>query len=342
MHNPADEGGGNATIRDVAKRAGVSIMTVSRAFSAPNTVAAATLMRIESAAGEIGYVPHRLAGALRSGVSRMVAAIVPSLENSLFAAFLQGLSDGLAQNGLLLTAGDAERRPDSEDRLIAEYLTLRPRALVLHETMHTPETVARLRRLDVPVIEVGDLVDDPIQHNLSFSNKDAAAALTDHLLQRGRRQIGFLNLPTVLSARAGRRLDGYRAALHKAGVEITPDLIVESAGGYEAAIAATDRLLGSGRQLDAIIGAGDVFAIGALLACQKAGRRVPEDIAIVSFDDHEICAQLSPALTALSIPRRDIGLRTAKLIAGLGEGKVLPGVAIQENVGFTLAARASS
>lgn len=341
MRYPAEEGSGNATIRDVAKRAGVSIMTVSRAFSAPKTVAAATLLRIESAADEVGYVPHRLAGALRSGVSRMVAAIVPSLENSLFAAFLQGLSDGLAENGLLLTAGDAGRRPDAEDRLIAEYLTLKPRALVLHETAHRPETVARLRRLDVPVIEVGDLVDDPVQYNLSFSNKDAAAALTRHLLARGRRRIGFLNLPVALSTRASRRLDGYSAALQEAGIEIAPELIVESAGGYEAAIAAAERLLGSGTQFDAIIGAGDVFAIGALLACQKMGRRVPEDIAIASFDDHEICRQLSPALTALSIPRREIGLRTAGLIVGLGDGKAT-GTAIREDVGFTLAARASS
>lgn len=341
MRDPADEGSGNATIRDVAKRAGVSIMTVSRAFSAPKTVAAATLIRIESAADEIGYVPHRLAGALRSGVSRMVAAIVPSLENSLFAAFLQGLSDGLAANGLLLTAGDAGRLPDAEDRLIAEYLTLRPRALVLHETAHKLETVARLRRLDVPVIEVGDLVEDPIQHNLSFSNKDAAATLTRHLLQRGRRRIGFLNLPTALSTRAGRRLDGYRAALREAGIEIAPELIVESAGGYEAAVLAAERLLGSGLRIDAIIGAGDVFAIGALLACQKTGRRVPEDIAIASFDDHEICRQLSPALTALSIPRHEIGLRTARLIVGLGEDKAV-GAAIREDVGFTLAVRASS
>lgn len=341
MRDPAEEGSGNATIRDVAKRAGVSIMTVSRAFSAPKSVAAATLIRIESAADEIGYVPHRLAGALRSGVSRMVAAIVPSLENSLFAAFLQGLSDGLAENGLLLTAGDAGRRPDAEERLIAEYLTLKPRALVLHETAHKPETVARLRRLDLPVIEVGDLVDDPVQHNLSFSNKEAAATLTRHLLQRGRHRIGFLTLPIALSTRSGRRLDGYRAALHEAGIEIDPGLVVESAGGYEAAIAAAERLLQGELQADAIIGAGDVFAIGALLACQKAGRRVPEDIAIASFDDHEICRQLSPALTALSIPRREIGLHTARLIAALGGPKTASGP-IREDIGFTLTLRASS
>lgn len=341
MRDPVEEGSGNATIRDVAKRAGVSIMTVSRAFSAPKAVAAATLARIESAADEIGYVPHRLAGALRSGVARMVAAIVPSLENSLFAAFLQGLSDGLAEEGLLLTAGDAGRRPDAEDRLISEYLTLKPRALVLHETAHWPKTVARLRRLEVPVVEVGDLIDDPIQHNLSFSNRDAAAALTRHLLERGRRRIAVLTLPAAVSTRARRRIEGYRAALFASGLGIDEGLIVESAGGYEAAIAAAERLIGSGTQVDAIIGAGDVFAIGALLACQRAGRHVPEEVAIASFDDHDICRQLSPALTSLSIPRREIGLRTARLIAGLGPHPT-DGAAVREDVGFTLTIRASS
>lgn len=341
MRDPVGDSPGNATIRDVAKRAGVSIMTVSRAFSAPKTVAAATLARIESAADDIGYVPHRLAGALRSGVTRMVAAIVPSLENSLFAAFLQGLSDGLAAENLLLTAGDAGRSPDAEDRLISEYLTLKPRALVLHETTHRPETAARLRRLEVPVVEVGDLVDDPLRHNLSFSNKDAAAALTRHLVERGRRRIAVLTLPAAASTRARRRLEGYRAALLASGLDIDERLIVESAGGYEAAIAAAGRLLGAGLQVDAIIGAGDVFAIGALLAYQRAGRLVPDDVAIVSFDDHDICRQLSPALTALSIPRREIGLRTARLIAGLGP-RATDGVAVREDVGFTLTVRDSS
>lgn len=339
MSPPRNEGMGSATIRDVAERAGVSLMTVSRAFSAPKTVAALTLARIEAAAGEIGYVPHRLAGALRSGTSRMVAAIVPSLENSLFAGFLQGLSDGLAQEGILLTAGDAGRRAGDEDRLISEYLTLKPRALVLHETAHSPETIARLRRLDVPIVEVGDLVEDPIQHNLSFSNLDAAAALTDHLVQTGRRRIGFLTLPPAVSTRAARRLEGYCSALRKAGIELDERLIVKGIGGYAGAIAATEALLRSDARVDAIIGAGDVFAIGALLACQKAGLRVPRDIAIASFDDHEICGQLSPPLTALSIPRREIGMRTANLILGLG---LRQANVIHEDVGFTLAIRGST
>lgn len=339
MSPPRNEGTGSATIRDVAERAGVSLMTVSRAFSAPKTVAAATLARIEAAANDVGYVPHRLAGALRSGTSRMVAAIVPSLENSLFAGFLQGLSDGLAQEGILLTAGDAGRRTGDEDRLISEYLTLRPRALVLHETSHSPEAIARLRRLDVPVVEVGDLVEDPIQHNLSFSNREAAAALTAHLVQTGRRRVGILTLPPSVSTRAARRLDGYRDALQAAGIEPDERLIVEGVGGYAGAIAATGALLRSGARADAIIGAGDVFAIGALLACQQAGLRVPTDIAIASFDDHEICGQLSPPLTALSIPRREIGMRTASLIIGLGQRRAAP---IHEDVGFALALRGST
>jgi LacI family gluconate utilization system Gnt-I transcriptional repressor len=340
ISSPRSESSASATIRDVAERAGVSLMTVSRAFSAPKTVATSTLARIEAAANDVGYVPHRLAGALRSGTSRMVAAIVPSLENSLFAGFLQGLSDGLAQEGILLTAGDASRRAGDEDRLVSEYLTLRPRALVLHETSHSAETVARLRRLDVPVVEVGDLVDDPIQHNLSFSNRAAAAALTAHLVQTGRRRIGFLTLPPSASTRAARRLDGYRDALESAGIALDETLIVEGVGGYAGAIAATEALLASGARPDAIIGAGDVFAIGALLACQKAGMRVPADIAIASFDDHEICSQLSPPLTALSIPRREIGMRTANLILGLGRRQ--PVAPIREDVGFKLTLRGST
>lgn len=331
----------SATIHDVARRAGVSIMTVSRAFSAPDLVAAKTLQRVEEAAAAIGYVPHRLAGALRSGVSNLVAAIVPSLENSLFAEFLQGLADGLAPEGMLLTAGDGRHHAANEERLIAEYLGLSPRALVLHETIHAPATAERLKRLPVPVIEVGDMVAEPIQHNISYSNRAAAKGLARHLIERGRRRIAFISLPEERSARTAPRRLGYADALEEAGLPVDPTLLVASESGFETSAKAARQAILDDPSIDSIIGGGDVFAIGAMFACQRLGRAVPDDIAIASFDDHPICREFTPALTALSIPRREIGLATARLIARIGRegGGIDP---VRQDLGFTLVARAST
>jgi LacI family transcriptional regulator, gluconate utilization system Gnt-I transcriptional repressor len=331
----------SATIRDVAAHAQVSIMTVSRAFSAPDTVAVDTLKRIEDAADAAGYVPHRLAGGLKSGVSNLVAAIVPSLENSLFAEFLQGLADGLAPAGFLLTAGDGRHHVKSQGRLISEYLSLSPRALVLHETDHAPGMPERLERVHVPVIEVGDLVEHPIQHNISFSNKAAAEALTRHMLGIGRRRIAYLTLAQSSSARSRARLIGHSQALHDAGFPFDPTLIFESAGGYAAAVQHAMAMLAADQMIDAIIGAGDVFAIGALLACRKMGIRVPDDVAIASFDDHAICREMAPGITALSIPRREIGLKTASLIVELGHVRE-PADPVRLDLGFELIVREST
>lgn len=340
MNDKRSHGRRDVTIRNVAAQAGVSIMTVSRAFNAPETVASETLRKIEAAAAAAGYVPHGLAGALRSGVSRLVAAIVPSLENNLFSEFLQGLADGLSEHGLLLTVGNGKPSDLSVDRLVLEYLALKPRALVLHERLVNPQMVARLRAMPIEVFEVGDMLADPIQHNISFSNEAAAMALTQHMLSRGRRRVALLMLPAAISARSRVRLEGYKAALAARHIPFDPELVIELSGGYDAAIEATNALLAAGK-IDGIIGGGDVFAIGAHLACLRAKIRIPDDVAIASFDDHPICCSLVPALTALVIPRRQIGLTVAKIIAERGRDarEVEP---IRKELEFSLVVRDST
>jgi LacI family gluconate utilization system Gnt-I transcriptional repressor len=328
---------------DVARIAGVSVMTVSRAFSDPGSVTEETRRRVAAAAAEIAYVPDRTAGALKSRVSNIVAAVVPTLRNALFAEMLQGLADGLSESGLVLTVADARYSQAEEKRVVAEFLTLKPRAIVLHETTHRPETKRLLRRAGVPVIEVGDLPRSPIDYAVSFSNEEAARAMTEHLIRQGRSRIGLLTLPVARSGRSKARLAGYQAALEEARIPFAEARVVEVNGGYEAGVSGVSELLDRAG-VDAIFGAGDVLGVSAVLEARRRGLSVPQDIAIASFDDLEVCRAIDPAVTSLDIPRYAIGKRCADIIAGIGTKGSKAGHAKTRvhDLGFVLRIRAST
>lgn len=329
------------TMADVAQAAGVSVMTVSRAFSDPATVTEETRRKIAAAASKLSYVPDRMAGALKSGVSNIVAAVVPSLRNAIFAGTLQGLADGLSARGLVLTVGDGRYSLNEEQRVVLEFLTLKPRALVLHETVHTAETKRMLKRAKVPVIEVGDLPRAAIDFAVSFSNEAAAHAMTQHLLQRGYRRVAILTVPTSRSNRSRARLQGYRTSLERAGIDYDPALVVEVESGYEAAAKGLAQLIERRVGMDAVFGAGDVFALGAFLEAKRRGLRIPEDLAIASFDDHEMCRVTDPAITSLAIPRYEIGRRCAEIV-GAEQTRVDSNIERVYDLAFSLNARAST
>jgi LacI family gluconate utilization system Gnt-I transcriptional repressor len=329
------------TMADVARLAGVSVMTVSRVFRDPDAVTSETRKRVEAAALEISFVPDRAAGALKSGVSNIVTAIVPSLRNSLFAEMLQGLADGLSRRGLVLTVGDGRYSPGEEFRVVSEFLSLRPRGLVLHETAHKAETKHLLKRAGVPVIEVGDIPKSPFEFAVSFSNFEASRTLTEHLIRRGHRRIAFVSLPVKRSARSRVRLDGYKAALAGAGLAYDQELVVEADGGHSSGATALAALLDRDVMIDALYGAGDVLALGAFFEARKRGLRVPEDLAVASFDDHETCRVTDPAITSLSIPRYEIGRRCAEILTDLAPNRRDASKRVHD-MGFTLSVRGST
>lgn len=328
-------------MNDVAARAGVSRITVSRVYREPDSVSEETRRKVERAAAAIGFVPNRMASALRSGVSNVVAAIVPSLQNSLFVQTLQGLSDGLSAKGLVLSIGLADFSHEQEFHVATELATLKLRGLVLIATEHGPHMKRLIKQAPYPVVEVGDLRERPAAHVVSFSNEQASKEMTSHFIERGYRRIAFATLPMVRSERARQRFAGYRAALAEAGIGYDPKLLVEAEAGHKSSAAALASLLDSGTRVDAYFGCGDVLAIGALIEARRRGMKVPDDLAIASFDDHDICQITDPPLTAMAIPRYDIGLQCAQVIV---EAKVpvVKGAKQVRDLGFQLVVREST
>jgi LacI family gluconate utilization system Gnt-I transcriptional repressor len=302
-----------ARMTDIAAMAGVSAMTVSRVLRDPRCVTPETLRRIEAAIEETGYVPNRLAGSLASRRSAVVGMIVPSLRNSLFVETIQGVSDILGAEHPLLIA-DSGYTLKGEEVAIRAFLAQRIAGVVLHNTKHTPRSRAMLKEAGIPCIETGNLIRQPIDMSVSFSNHDAAHAMTAYLLGRGYRRIGFVSLPIRDNDRAAERKAGYLSALAQAGIAADPALITESLPGLRNGGRALVRLMEASSDIDAVFLSGDVLATGALLEANRRGWKVPERVAIAGSDDNELQESVSPPLTTLRFPRYEIGRRAAAML----------------------------
>ena len=306
--------GGTARMRDVAKRAGVSTMTVSRALSDADKVSEETRQRVFRAVQEIGYLPNHLASSLSSNRSTTIGLIVPSIDNSIYTQTVKGLSDVIRRSGFQLMIAECGYDPAEEEELITTFLAHRVSGLILHNTEHTEHARNLIRKSGVPVVENGNIPREPLDMAVSYSNRDAAHAMTLHLGRLGYKRIAFATLYSVHNDRSRDRLEGYLAALGQFDQKPDPRLIVETSRGLAAGAELVARIVQGVPEADALFCAGDVLAAGALFECQKRGWSVPGRIALASFDDVELLRHVSPSITTLRLPRYDIGERSAQML----------------------------
>ncbi|WP_422017598.1 LacI family DNA-binding transcriptional regulator [Reyranella sp.] len=332
--------GGTLKMRDIARHAGVSPMTVSRALRQPSAVSEEMRRKVDAAVREFGYVPNRIAGSLSSNRSNVVGLVVPSIRNSLYASMIQSASDVLRANGLHLMIADSGHRLEDEEALVAAFLAQRVCGLILHNTIHSKRVRKLVEASGVPVIETGNLPADPLDMAVSYSNFEAARAMTLHLARLGYRKIGFVTLPVRNNDRSEERRRGYFAALAELGRPADESLVLEAAGGFSEGADALVRLAKAHPDLDAGFFAGEVLAVGALFECQRRGWAVPGRIAIASFDDVDLLRHAVPSVTTLRIPRQEIGRRSAELLVRRLQGA--PAERTKVDLGFEIVQRESS
>ena len=326
-------------MRDVANAAGVSVMTVSRALREPEKLSEQTRRAVLKAVQKIGYVPNGIAANLASNRSSVVGQIVPSIQNSLYAATVKGTADVLRTAGLHLVLADSGYSLQEEEALIGALLAQRVSGLILHNTDHTPRALQMIKRAGVPVIETGDVPREPIDMVVSYSNAEAAKAMTLHLAARGYRRIAFVSLDTRINRRARERQRGFFAALKSLGVKRDPRLVSEVGPGLTSGAHAMVDMLTRAPDVDAIFFAGDVLAIGALFEAQRRGWKVPARIAIAGFDDLDILQHTVPRLTCLRLPRLEIGRRGAEALLERLRGADGP---VRLDLGFEVIQREST
>jgi len=327
-------GHGRQTLEAVAQRAGVTAMTVSRFLREPQRVAAGTAERIRAALAETGYVPNKQAGQLASGQSSMVAALIPSIANSIFAETVQGLAEGLQAAGHELLLAATGYSLEREEEQLRAVLGWSPSAVVVTGRQHSAGALALLRSAQAagtPVVEVWDHRDDADDEFLQvgFDHAQVGRAMAAHLLAQGHRRLAYVDSGVAADFRAHERGAGFRAAARAAGARV--QLLTAPAGdAFDAGRAALAQLLAAPRNgASAAAFANDHLACGALLEAQRLGVAVPGRLALMGVGDFAIGRQLSPALTTVRPPRHEIGRAAAELlVALLRDGLPLDGRAL--------------
>jgi LacI family gluconate utilization system Gnt-I transcriptional repressor len=307
---------------DVARLAGVSPMTVSRAFKTDSSVSDATRDAILKAADGLGYVFDSTASNLRSQKTDFIAVTIPSINNANFAETLRGLSEGLKARGLQILLGYTDYDMAEEERLIEQFLRRRPEAIVVTGGRHTPRARRMLENAGIPVMETWDLPDDPIGHVIGFSNAGAVRGMVDHFVARGLTRIAFIGGDTTRDTRGADRRAGFIAAMQAHALDATR-LIAAGAPpiSMREGAEAMGRLLDTLPDTQAVICVSDLSAFGALTECQRRGVAVPGQLWIAGFGDYEIAGIAVPALTTINPFPRDIGARTAELILDVLDGR---------------------
>lgn len=301
-------------MREVAQRAGVSKITVSRVLSSAANVSPETRARVIQAVEDLGYVPNQLARNFGLSRTPLVGVIVPTVANLMFADKIEALAEELRPHGLQLLVTHSAYSIETEALLVEALVAQRPAGIVLTGVTHAPKTYDLLRRTGIPTIETWNLTHDPIDMVVGFSNQLAAEAMVCHLAERGYRHIGFVHPRLEANDRAVDRLRGYRVAIDKLGLPVRSELERASDFGFASGAAALVDLVTNVRPLDAVFFGNDALATGGLLECRRRNISVPEDLGVAGFDDVDLAAQLDPPLTTVRVPMREIGRRAGQLL----------------------------
>ncbi len=306
------------TMADIARKMGVSPMTVSRAFKSGSLINKDTRDAILQAAEDLGYVFDSTASNLRSQKTDFIAVTIPSLNNANFADTVGGLSETLSARGFQILLGYTNYDMQEEERLIEQLLRRKPQAIVVTGGQHTPRARKLLENANVPVIETWDVPSEPIGHFVGFANADAVCSMVDHFVAAGYRRIAFIGGDASRDPRGSDRRLGFVAALTAHGLDASRliDAGAPPISMREGANAMA-RLLSAFPDTEAVICVSDLSAFGALTECQRRGIAVPERIAIGGFGDYEIGGISVPALTTIDAQAREIGERTGQLILDL-------------------------
>jgi LacI family gluconate utilization system Gnt-I transcriptional repressor len=328
-----------ATLVDVAKVAGVSPITVSRALNQPHLVRPNTVARVQAAVQQTGYVKNMMAGALASSRSRLVSLVLPTISTPIFADMVEAASESLTRSGYQVMLGLSSYEAWREEMLVETILSRRPDGVILTGTLHTDSTRRRLQMSGVPVVETWDMTPSPIDMMIGFSHEEVGHAIAQHLLERGYRRIAIL---AVEDPRAARRNQGLQAGLAKQGVEVAAVQIMPLPSTFQLGREGITRLLERCPDVDVVVCSSDTLAHGVLTEAISRGVRVPEQLAVLGFGDLSFAAHTYPPLSTVRVDGANIGRLAAQAIVDRVEGEGGKPVARLTDTGFELIQRGST
>ncbi len=322
-----------ATLHDVAREAGVSLITASRAIGNPTLVSDKTIERVQQAVAATGYIPNLLAGGLKSKRSLMVAGLVPTIQVAQFLPTVKALTETLDAAGYQLILGQSGYDHAREEKLLNTMLSRRPDGIVVTGLVHARAAREQLRRVGIPVVETWDLSDRPVDMLVGFSHLLVGSTVAGFFLSKGWQRLG---IATADDQRAALRREGFMAA---AGRHV-PTAFVPAPSNLALGRRAMGDLLAQDPHVEAIYCSSDQLAQGVIVEALSRGLRVPEDIAVCGFGDADFSAHMQPALTTVHVDGAAIGTRAAQLIIDRCAGTPIPNPVI--DVGFRIVERQST
>ncbi|MEH6633730.1 MAG: LacI family DNA-binding transcriptional regulator [Halopseudomonas aestusnigri] len=311
---------GRATLIDVARKAKVSTATVSRCLSHPDKVAEKTRLSIEAVIDEIGYTPHFGGRALASNRTGMVGAIIPTMENAIFATAIQSFQETLAKSEISLQVGSSGYDPEKELFQVKSLIAHGADGLLLTGAERLQKTTKVLEQAQIPYVTAWNSKNDISKYSVGFDNRLAAFSLTQSVLDFGHRNIAIISGFLENNDRAIDRVLGIKDAIEKHHNKGLITDIVETKYSIKAGEEAFDKLMSNTITPTAIICGNDVLATGATIRAKMRNIDVPGDISITGFDDIDLATVVSPALTTVRVPQVGMGEASAVMLMKLISG----------------------
>jgi LacI family transcriptional regulator len=306
------------TLEDVAQRAGVSTATVSRCLNAPEKVVEATRLRVLEAVEALGYAPNFSAQALAAKRTRTIGAIIPTMENAIFAEGIQAFQETLHAEGYTLLIASTGYDPAVEAEAIRTLAARGAEGLLLIGYDRDPSIAKFLQAQDLSVIVSWAFEEGRFPSAVGFDNRAAMKSLVQHALDLGHRNVVMISAKTCGNDRARARCDGALDALGARG--LSPLQMVETEYSVAKGEAAFDTLVMAHPEATLFVCGNDVLAAGAIRAAERRGIRVPEEVSITGFDDIGLASLVRPSLTTVRVPHRAMGQAAARSILSLVEG----------------------
>jgi len=312
------------TLEDVARSAGVSTATVSRCLNSPDLVVEQTRTKVLEAVQALGYAPNFGARALAAKRSNTVGAIIPTMENAIFARGLQAFQEELDTHGVTLLVASSSYRPAAEATQVRTLTARGADGLLLIGHDRLTEVYEFLDRRAMPYVIAWAHDPGSPRASVGFDNFAAMKELATAVLDLGHTRIGLISAPTETNDRARRRLEGVRSAMLDRGLDPQALRLIETPYAYDTGARAFASLMQADDRPSVVLCGNDVLAVGALRQAHKMGLRVPQDVSITGFDDIEIAQVVTPSLTTVHVPHREMGRQAALALVGLINAETTP------------------
>ena len=305
------------TLQDVADLAAVSTATVSRCLNNSGHVTEKTRLKVQQAIQTLGYSPNFGAQALAAKRTNTIGAIIPTMENAIFARGMQAFQETLAENGITLIIASCSYRPELEEEQIRSLVARGADALLLIGQSRPAATYQFLARRNIPYVLAWAHKKESQHCYIGFDNQAAAQTITRQVLELGHRNLGVIVGLTRNNDRARDRIIGIEHAIADYGAQTTPLQVIEAEYTFQEGAKALDQLLANPTPPTAVICGNDVLAVGAVKRAKQLGLAVPEDLSITGFADIEVSELIDPELTTVHVPHREMGIAAAKSLIAM-------------------------